>query len=188
MNYPQTAKALATKWSHNAQLCSKCDISLLCKHKVTHRIHTTSFSSKVDVMFIGEAPGESEYINKKPFIGPSGDALNTIIKEAIKPTTSYIITNSILCTPFEDMDRATIRKPSNIEITTCLPHIQALVSTVCPKFVIALGRLAEKTCKQLKIPHYIYVLHPSKIMQSAKSDYEYDNAILNIQRYVYGVA
>ena len=186
MNYPQTAKALATKWSHDTQLCSKCDISLICKHKVTHRLHTLSLSSRVEVMLIGEAPGESEYINKQPFVGPAGECLNTIIKEALKPTTSYIVTNAILCTPFKDFDRDSIRAPSNIEINACSSHIQSLVDAVRPKYFIALGRIAEKTCKLLKIPHYIYVLHPSRIMQSTKSDYEYDNAILNIQRYVYG--
>lgn len=80
MTYPQTAKALATRWSHNAQLCSKCDISLLCKHKVTHRLHTISFSSRVEVMFIGNAPNEQEYINKQPSVGQEGECLNTIIK------------------------------------------------------------------------------------------------------------
>jgi len=137
-------------------------------------------------MFIGNAPNEQEYINKQPSVGQEGECLNTIIKEALQPTTSYIITNSILCTPFKDTDRDSIRAPNNIEISSCSSHIQSLVNEIRPKYVIALGRIAEKTCKLLKIPHYIYVLHPSRIMQSTKSDYEYDNAILNIKRYVYG--
>lgn len=186
MNYPMSAKQLAASWSHQVQRCSKCDISLLCKHKVTHRVHTISLSSRVDVMLIGEAPGESEYANKQPFVGPAGTVLQTIIKEAFKPSTSYIITNAILCTPFKDIDRDSIRSPSNIEVNSCASHIQSLVETVRPKYFVALGRVAEKTCKLLKIPHYIYVLHPSKIMQSSKSDWEYDNAILNIKNYIYG--
>ena len=180
-----SAKQLASKWAHDVERCSKCDVSMLCKHKVTHRIHTTTVSSRVDVLFIGEAPGESEYNNKQPFIGPAGSALQYIIDTVLKPTTSYCITNSILCTPFKDIDRDSIRQPSNIEIQSCVSNIQLLVDAIRPKYFVALGRLAEKTCKLLKIPHYIYVLHPSKIMQSSKSDYEYDNAILNIGRYIY---
>lgn len=180
-----TAKQLATKWSHDSARCSKCDISLLCKHKVTHKIHTISFSSRVDVLFIGEAPGESEYINKQPFVGPAGTALQYIIDNSLDKNTSYCITNSILCTPFKDIDRDSIRQPNNIEIQSCSSNIQSLVDAIRPKYFVALGRVAEKTCKLLKIPHYIYVLHPSRIIQSTKSDYEYDNAILNIKRYIY---
>ena len=185
---PLTAKQKAKVWADTLSGCSKCDISQFCDHKVTHFIYTPIPSPYVDILFIGEAPGESEYINEEPFIGPAGECLRSIIIEALDDDISYCITNSILCTPFTSEDRYKIRTPFLSEVKECQPHLAALYRKLQPKYIVALGKTAEKTILSLSrilpIKHYIQVLHPSRIVQAKDYNYQFDKASLAIQEYI----
>lgn len=170
--------------SKQSQSCSICDISRFCTHKVTHRIHNPHNRDTLDILFLGEAPGESEYINKTPFIGPAGEFLNAIIEEALNPNTSYCITNAIWCVPYTDNTRSLYRSPFLSEIQGCGGNVRSTINLVKPKHFIALGAIAEKSFKYLKITNYCKISHPSAIMQSSKSSYEFDNAVLTIKQYL----
>jgi len=182
------------QWSNLPKECNRCDISKLCNHKVYHssHIHTPPFTriqpSRTDILFIGEAPGQTEYTHKEPFIGPAGDALRTIIAEAVPPTMSYTIVNAVLCTPFTDPSRYKIRIPSLSEVSECSKWLTTLCRKIKPRKVVALGAIADKAVGYIRmnipLPEHLTITHPSRIMQSAKSDYEYDNAILKIQEYL----
>lgn len=181
------SQPLATKLrilSKQAQSCTKCDISHFCTHKVTHRIHNPLNHDTIDILLLGEAPGESEYINKVPFIGPSGELLNAIIEEATDPNLSYCITNAIWCMPYTDDTRSTYRTPFLSEIHGCGGNVSNIIKLVKPRYFIALGAIAEKSFKYLKITDYCKISHPSAIMQSSKSSYEFDNAVLTIKQYL----
>jgi len=173
-------------WHHTVSSCAKCDISSFCKHKVTHSVYIPNQSiRRIDILFIGEAPGASEYNEQEPFIGPSGQVLRDIIKEAVPTDLSYCLTNSILCTPFTDASLYNIRQPSLSEVQECRGHIARLCKLIRPRYIILLGRVAQKTYKQMGIPTKALELpHPSHIMQSKKYHYEFDKAVLQIQEYL----
>lgn len=185
---PLSSKQKLRIWANEIASCSKCDISNYCDHKVTHFLFTPRPKPYVDILFIGEAPGESEYLNQEPFIGPSGTCLREIIDDAVPNDISFCITNSILCTPFTDSSRYTIGTPSLSEVKECSPHLQSLYRKIKPKYIIALGKVAEKAVihlsKTIHIPHYIQVLHPSKILQSKDYHYQFEKASLAIQEYL----
>jgi uracil-DNA glycosylase family 4 len=185
---PQTNVKKTKVWSKELQSCNKCDISKYCDHKVTYFIHSPRISPFIDILFIGEAPGESEYTNKEPFIGPSGQTLRAILDEALEPDISYCITNSILCTPFTSDSRYTIRTPSLSEVRECTVHLTTLCKQLQPKHVIALGKIAEKAIveirKKIILPTSIYILHPSMISQAKDYNYQFDKAVLTIQEYL----
>lgn len=182
------------QWASLARECSKCDISKYCTHKVyhlskiSHPSFTTMLPSRVDILFIGEAPGQSEYNESEPFIGQSGQVLRSIIEEAVPKHVTYTITNSILCTPFTDHTRYDIRAPSLSEIRECAGWLTTLCRKIRPKKVIAVGNVAEKSIKfirmKIPLPEHIQIRHPSFIMRSSKFDYEFDNAVLQIQEYI----
>jgi uracil-DNA glycosylase family 4 len=165
--------------------CNLCDISKLCKHKVIYRMFTPAPTQTIDILLIGEAPGQVEYAEKEPFIGPAGMTLQDIINEAIPPIFSYCIINSVMCTPFEDEYRYNIRMPSLSEVKECSAHLTRIAKTLKPKYVILLGKIAEKAFKYINcpLPIPLAVKHPSAIMQS-KTTYEYDNAVLKIKEYL----
>lgn len=188
MAAPLSVKQKLRIWANEVEACNKCPISAYCDHKVTHYVFTPKPKTSVDILFIGEAPGESEYINKEPFIGPSGACLRDIITEAVPDDISFCITNSILCTPFTDASRYSIGTPSLSEVKECNTHLQSLYRKIKPKYIVALGKVAEKAIvhlsKHIPIPHYIQVLHPSKIAQAKDYHYQFEKASLAIQEYL----
>lgn len=181
-----TARVKLNIWDKSVQPCTKCDISKLCKHKVTYFTYCPRPTKTIDILFIGEAPGQVEYAEREPFIGPSGAVMREIIQESVPPHLSYCITNSILCTPFTDDTRYTIRTPSLSEVRECAAHLTRLIRYINPRKIILVGRIAEKAIKHVTcpIPPTTAIRHPSAIMQDTKSTYEFDNAVLTIQRYL----
>lgn len=184
---PPTVKQKLKILADNIASCKSCDISKLCEHKVTYRLYNPEPSRFIDILFVGEAPGDSEYIHKEPFIGPSGQVMQDIIDASVPVHLSYCITNSILCTPYTDEYRRKIRVPSLSEVKECSKHIAALINATKPKKMIAVGKIADKSLTRMKgiqkVQH-VCILHPSVIMQSDKFNYEFDRAVLTIQEYL----
>ena len=173
-------------WHYNVQRCTKCDISKFCGPKITLR-HSLS-PVDLDVLFVGEAPGASEHSIQAPFVGPAGHELDAIIEYTIRSLSSthkhglrYNIINAVLCTPFKDADLDTIRTPSLSEVKECRTHLKAYLDISKPKLLIALGKVAERTCKELRTP-YVTTLHPSAILQSSHPELERKRAILTINQ------
>lgn len=172
------------KLSKEIQSCDKCDISKNCDHKVVYRVHNPKNTQSFDILFLGESPGDSEYINKVPFIGPAGDCLQSIISESVPSNFTYIISNSVWCTPYDNNSKTSYHTPFLSEISQCATNVKKLIDISKVKLFVACGAIAEKTFKQLKLPHYCKILHPSAILQSKKSEYEFDNAVMTIKQYL----
>lgn len=114
-----------------------------------------------DVLFIGEAPGESENIIGQPFVGPAGHLLDRIIaeagpgysqlherdkKERWTSTLSYAITNMVACVP-RDEEGAKTSEPSVEEVKSCAPRLQEFIR-ICDqgqrlKLIVCVGKVAE---------------------------------------------
>lgn len=97
----------------------------------------------VDVLFIGEGPGESEDALGKPFIGKAGTLLRETI-EAINPPEgiNYGFANLVECRP-QDISRGRNRQPLENEIRECSPRLAQLIRILNPGVVVALGRVPE---------------------------------------------
>lgn len=133
--------------------CERCSIA--SKHKVFFR---GSWPCKY--LFIGEAPGPSEKVTKRPFTGTSGKILNHLIRET--EMTSFGITNTICCFPFQKDRPTKFRPPLKEELENCRERLDDLTEGVTASYYIALGQVAKQNpptgCK------YSLVLdHPSFI-------------------------
>jgi uracil-DNA glycosylase family 4 len=167
-------------WDKVVQQCNKCQISCWCRHKVTW------FRSAPNpkIVFVGEAPGDVEYGEKEPFIGPAGITLREIIDIAI-PDVPYILLNSIFCPPFTDSSILETRAPNKQELLNCAHHLRFIFQKLRIPKVVAVGKVAHRQLNYLKIDH-IDILHTSRIMQSGKrQQYETDKAIQQIQTYYF---
>lgn len=88
------------------------------------------------VMLLGEAPGELEDQQGRPFIGKSGQLLrDTLEANGINPTTCYI-TNSVKSHPPKN------RKPKVSELTACSSWLKMEIAVVKPEVIVALGETA----------------------------------------------
>jgi DNA polymerase len=96
------------------------------------------------VMFIGEAPGEDEDRQGKPFVGVSGQLLDRMLAGVGLDRTSIYISNAIFWRPPGN------RSPTDAEIAACLPFVERHIALVKPKFLVLMGGVAAKTLLRTK--------------------------------------
>jgi DNA polymerase len=90
------------------------------------------------IFIIGQAPGEEEDIQKRPFVGKAGKLLDEVLKKnRIKREECYI-TSVVQFFPFEN------RAPEDFEIQMCLPFLKKQIDIVKPKIIVLLGAIAAK--------------------------------------------
>jgi len=92
------------------------------------------------IVFIGEAPGEEEDKQGKPFVGKAGKLLTRLIEKilGIKREDVYI-TNVLKCRPPNNRD------PKEEEIKACFPFLVEQLNVIQPDIIVCLGRFAAKT-------------------------------------------
>lgn len=91
-----------------------------------------------DVMFIGEAPGNEEDRQGKPFVGPAGKLLDRMLAAIGRDRSNVYISNILNWRPPGN------RTPTPDEAHTCLPFIHRHIQLVGPKVVVMLGGTAAK--------------------------------------------
>lgn len=128
-----------------------------------------------EVLFIGEAPGESEDVFGLPFYGPAGKLLDSIIERVEKEIgerMSKAWTNLVGCIPKTEAPERKKVEPLPSEIAACAPRLEFFINLCKPKLIVAVGELAEK--HGLKEQHWdkkakvIKILHPAAILRQPK--------------------
>jgi len=90
----------------------------------------------VNVVLVGEAPGEEEIYNGFPFVGDSGMLLDRILHDVGVDQNEFYITNAVKCRPTNN------RTPSISEIFTCRPYLVEELRSIKPKVIVTLGEPA----------------------------------------------
>lgn len=91
------------------------------------------------VMFIGEAPGEEEDRQGKPFVGVSGRLFDQMLAAAGIRREDIYISNILFWRPPGN------RTPTDAEIASCIPFVERHISLIKPKVLVFLGGTAAKT-------------------------------------------
>jgi uracil-DNA glycosylase len=89
-----------------------------------------------DVMFIGEAPGANEDRLKRPFVGPGGQLLDSMIVAIGWKRADVYISNIVKRRPPDDRD------PLPAEIEAYKPYLARQIEIINPKVIVTLGRFA----------------------------------------------
>ena len=96
------------------------------------------------VMFIGEAPGEEEDRQGKPFVGVSGQLFDRMLAAAGIARSGIYISNILFWRPPGN------RTPTDAEIASCIPFVERHIALINPKVLVLLGGVAAKTLLQTK--------------------------------------
>jgi DNA polymerase len=96
------------------------------------------------IMMIGEAPGEDEDRQGKPFVGVSGQLLDRMLAAARLDRTKVYISNILFWRPPGN------RSPTDSEIAACLPFTERHIAIVRPKIIVLLGGVAAKSLLRTK--------------------------------------
>ncbi|MDE2030357.1 MAG: uracil-DNA glycosylase [Alphaproteobacteria bacterium] len=91
------------------------------------------------IMLIGEAPGEEEDRQGKPFVGVSGKLLDQMMGAAGFDRTNTYISNILFWRPPGN------RTPTDAEIASCVPFVERHIALIKPKILVLLGGVAAKT-------------------------------------------
>lgn len=116
------------------------------------------YPKRVDIVFIGEAPGKDENALGVPFIGRAGEHLTQIIN-FIDLEFTFDITNVVRCIPYNDDGGVT--QPKEDEIEACKPHLERFLEITQPKGLVLLGEVAQKNVKT-NLPS-VHIVHPAYI-------------------------
>lgn len=95
------------------------------------------------IMFVGEAPGRSEDLEGRPFVGSAGKLLDSLLSSIGVERGSVYITNVVKCRPPGN------REPFDSEVRACNPYLRRQISIIKPKIIVALGRIAGRTLYEM---------------------------------------
>ncbi len=113
--------------------CKKCGLHRLRRNPVPGE---GPLNAKV--LFIGEAPGEKEDEQGRPFVGAAGKLLNKLLEIAGLSRSKVFITNIIKCRPPGNRD------PTDEEVRACIDYLWRQISLIKPKVIVTLGRHAAR--------------------------------------------
>ncbi|MBP1929221.1 DNA polymerase [Methanolinea mesophila] len=88
------------------------------------------------IMMIGEAPGEKEDQQGRPFVGRAGTVLNRFLEETGLPRDEVFITSIVKCRPPKNRD------PKEDEIHSCSGHLDRQIAHIKPRVIVPMGRFA----------------------------------------------
>ena len=94
---------------------------------------------RADLVFVGEAPGEDEDAQGKPFVGRAGKFLDQMIQRVGLLRKDVFICNVLKCRPPQN------REPDPAEVEMCKGYLFAQLQLIRPKVICTLGRHAYNT-------------------------------------------
>jgi DNA polymerase len=97
------------------------------------------------LVVIGEAPGEQEDIQGRPFVGPSGRLLQELFARAELPWDLCYVTNVLPWRPPGN------RTPYQFEIIASYPRVEREIDLIQPVLVVAAGSVAWHAVSQAEL-------------------------------------
>ena len=121
-------------WDELEQKCKSCEGCEL--HKTRTNLVFGCGNREADLMFVGEAPGESEDLSGIPFVGRAGKLFDQYLEAVDIPRESVYIANILKCRPPKNRD------PLPAEEDVCIEYLREQVRLIRPKLIVCLGRIA----------------------------------------------
>jgi uracil-DNA glycosylase family protein len=102
-------------------------------------------TSKAEVVFVGEQPGDQEDRQGKPFVGPAGKLLDQALEDAGIDRSQVYVTNVVKHFKWQARGKRRIhQKPNWSEIAACRPWLEAELEVIEPRVLVCLGATAAQ--------------------------------------------
>lgn len=122
--------------------CTKCE---LCNSRTQTVFGTGNKTARW--LIVGEAPGQSEDEQGKPFVGVAGQLLTEMLRAIdLDREKDVFIANILKCRPPNNRD------PHVAEIANCADYLARQQALVKPDMILAVGRIAAQTLLQTNEP------------------------------------
>ena len=143
--------------------CSRCHLAAFRTRQVPGRGDLPA-----DFLFIGEAPGRTEDLLGKAFIGPTKRIIDAaqarvcqLLRLAAFPSSYF--TNVLQCRPCDVLGGPN-RQPTGEEAWACWPNLERQYLAAKPKRVVFLGKIPEQFCSKAW-PSAARLQHPAYILR-----------------------
>ena len=95
------------------------------------------------VMLVGEAPGEQETLQGRPFVGKAGKNLDEFLELAGLARSQLYVTNAVKFRPTKrsTAGRTVNRPPTREEVSLFLPWLRREIELVAPEVIVTLGNV-----------------------------------------------
>ena len=95
------------------------------------------------LMLVGEAPGETEVMKKRPFVGKAGKNLDEFLSLVGLDRANIYVTNVVKIRPTEtgSTGRLRNRAPSREELMLFIPWLEREIACVAPGMLVTLGNV-----------------------------------------------
>lgn len=123
-------------WAELEQRCENCDKCRLCETKTNTVFGVGNKNAKL--MFVGEAPGESEDLQGIPFVGAAGKLFDKYLSAVGISRDEVYIANILKCRPPKNRD------PQEDEEDACMPYLREQTKLINPQMIVCLGRVSAK--------------------------------------------
>jgi DNA polymerase len=112
----------------------------------THSVFGTG-NPDAEWMVIGEAPGEQEDLQGKPFVGRAGQLLTEMLRAiGLDRDKDVFITNILKSRPPGNRD------PKPEEAAACEPFLRRQIERVKPKIILSVGRISAQNLLKTDTP------------------------------------
>lgn len=111
--------------------CERCALS-----KTRKNIVFGEGNDAAALLFVGEAPGEEEDLQGRPFVGKAGKMLDRMIERIGLRRQEVYICNVLKCRPPHNRD------PEITEVEACKDYLLRQIELIDPKVICTLGRHA----------------------------------------------
>lgn len=113
--------------------CRRCRL-----HEGRHHLVFGEGNPRAALMVVGEAPGEEEDLQGRPFVGRAGALLTRMLRAIGMERPEVYITNVVKCRPPQN------RTPRPDEIAACIPTLRRQIEAIRPRVILALGGVAAR--------------------------------------------
>ena len=129
-------KSELTRYKPPATMIPKCGACGLLDQCQSPKMPVAGDGRK-KVLLVGEAPGEKEDQQNKPFVGPAGRRLDWHLKGVgVRLFNDCWVTNSLVCRPPDN------ETPADLQIDACRPILLKTIQKLNPNVIVLLGRVA----------------------------------------------
>jgi len=134
-------RVLQHEYTFDERLCA-CDACEL-KPSVGTFVHSQRPAQWNGLMVIGEGPGVNEVRLKTPFVGPSGQLLNAVLKQAGVDRDHVYVANATGCLPPSHAKGLSVDFPN--AVPSCRGRLMREIEFYRPRVVLTLGAAALET-------------------------------------------
>jgi uracil-DNA glycosylase len=98
------------------------------------------------IMLVGEAPGDQEDKQGRPFVGPAGRLLDEALIAVGLDRRKVYVTNAVKHFKFEERGKRRMHKhPARTEVVACRAWLESEIAVIQPELVVCLGATAAQS-------------------------------------------